>query len=276
MSDTEILQNKYKDLRKILGRTPRFKEFLSEQGVNRRMLEAAFGRDAFSKLQKTCGDTVNKMDFERTTKNEIFSQYGELTRELGELPKSADWRHHKCKPTESGLSKSPHNMRWSEMPQNFINHFGENSDWNDVVKLIKENLPQEGSQKPESNTKEFDVLINVIKNWSPRRKRNSEEGYKIELREYFEKNTKYAVSEEVGDSIVDLVIDSKFAIELKKNPSLAEYDRLFGQIARHFNSYKYVIALICDVSSDDRYRQFVRNIDEVYGALNFNIYVITK
>ena len=272
----ELLQERYLSLREKLGRKPKFKEFLDEFEISKRVLERVFGRDAYSKLQEACGDTANKLDFKRITKDVIFTQYGELTRELGELPVAAEWSRKRYKPSDSGLSKPPHNILWSEMPQNFIEYFGSDPSWKDVIKIIKASLPDTDSTKPDAKNKEFDKVINTIQNWVPKRKRNSEEGYKIELREYLENNTKYSVSEETGESNADLVVNDKYAIELKKNPSLPEYDRLFGQIARHFNNYDYVIALICDVASDDRYRQFIRNIDEIYEKLNLNIYVLTK
>jgi len=276
MQDTERMQDIYIALREKLERTPKYKEFLAEEGVNKRLLMEAYGRDPYSKLQKACGDTINKLELERTSKDEIFSQYGELTRDFGELPKQADWIQRKYKPTPDGLSKSPHYIKWSEMPNCFVEHFGNNSIWKDVVEIIKATIPSVESVKTAPQNKDLDAVLTAIKEWTPRRRRNSEEGYKIELREYFENNDNYTVSEETGESNVDLVVNKIIAIECKKNPNLSEYDRLFGQIARHLNYFNYVVALIFDVSSDDRHRLFVRNVDEIYGKLNLNVFVLTK
>ncbi len=276
MNNTERMQDIYVALRKKLERKPKSKEFFDEEGVNEKLLMEAYGRNAYSKLQEACGDSINKLVLERTSTDKILSQYGELTRDIGELPTQSEWIQRKCKPLPSGLLRPPHNIKWSEMPNCFLEHFGNNSIWKDVVEIIKANMPTVESIKSEPQNKDLDAVLTAIEEWTPRRRRNSEEAYKIELREYFENNANYTVSEETGESNVDIVVNKIIAIELKKSPSLSEYDRLFGQIARHLNSFNYVIALIFDVFSDDRYRSFVRNIDELYGKLNLNVIVLTK
>jgi hypothetical protein len=49
---------------------------------------------------------------------------------------------------------------------------------------------------------------------------------------------------------------------VKKSPTLAEYDRLFGQIARHCDNYGQVIAVICDVNTGDAFADFNGRLDK--------------
>ena len=90
------------------------------------------------------------------------------------------------------------------------------------------------------------------------------------------KSIDYLVNEEFGESNVDLLVRGKFAIEIKKAPSLGEYDRLLGQIARHLQHGESVIALIMDVPRDDQYNNFLLLIDEYLNKDCKSVEVIKK
>ena len=277
MEDTkDLLKEQYLSLRAKLDRRPKYREFLALAGVNKRMMERTFGSSAFSKLQKACGDTVNRLQLERTSREEIFGQYGALVRKLGALPTEADWSHHGCTPSADGLRKKPHNIPWSEMPGKFLVFSKHKETWDDVRQMLQAETLGSVQTEPPKHKDAFDKLAEIIAQWKPNRRRNSEEGYKVELRDFLERNTKYVVHEETGDSKVDLLVNRKYAIELKKGPTLTEYDRLFGQMARHLVAFGHVIAVVCDVSSMDRHRQFLNNVRMIYEALEMNIIILEK
>ena len=189
-------------------------------------------------------------------------QYGDLARELGGLPVRAEWDHRGLRPKAESLLRRPHFIKWSELPFKFREWVeSENiNDYVDVIGWIK--LPPQTTQvSREKLDSDYERLVRDVRYWSPARRRNTEEPYKVELRMHL-KSLGYSVNEEFGESDVDLLVSRKFAIETKKAPNLAEYDRLFGQIARHLQHGEWVIAVIMDVPREDQYQNFMSLVDE--------------
>ena len=60
-------------------------------------------------------------------------------------------------------------------------------------------------------------------------------------------------------------MNGKFAIEIKKDPKLGDYDRLCGQLARHLQYRLRVIALVLDAPGEDNFANFSSLVD---GYLN--------
>src|SRR5207244_398989 len=129
--------------------------------------------------------------------------------------------------------------------------------------------------KPEDGDRSFLRLIREIRAWTPARRRNSEGEYKIELRKYLE-SLKYQLNEEFGESKYDLLIVQQYAVEVKKDPDLAEYDRLFGQIARHLQHQCKVIVLIFEASRKDKYDNFIGLVDKYFNVGESAVEVIRK
>lgn len=273
--DKDFYKKEYLKLKETLGRKPKVKEFYEVENVTKRQFIKAFGNNPYSKLQAECGDTPNKLNLERTPTEQIYKQFGKVVRQLGKLPTQADWFFFDCRPTVSGIEKSPHNIKWTELPKLFLDYAQDNSEWIDVIKILDVHIPSDLKSQNKRINKEFENSLKKIGNWRPQRKRFNEEGYKIELRGFLQENN-FIVEEEKGDSNIDLLVNKNVAIELKKDPSRAEYDRLFGQIARHLMIYKYLIVVICDISNEDRYKQFLNTIDFVYSKLNVNLKIIGK
>ena len=128
--------------------------------------------------------------------------------------------------------------------------------------------------KNNTNTK-LEKLLADIREWSPDRRRNVEETYKVELRNQL-RTLKYELTEERGDSNVDLVVNNTFAIETKKEPALADYDRMFGQIARHLEQYSIVIAVIFDVPRQDQFVTFQALVDKHFNPVGTKVLVVKK
>ncbi len=164
--------NEYKDTHHAI---PKKKDFYKFAGISERQLVSLYGRDAYTKLQKECGDEANKLNLERTPRKTIMRQYGDLALELGGLPNSSDWIYHRLKPSISGLEKSPHFIPWSEFPQKF-------SEWVEtervngyekVLDFISKSAAKSNAKIGERD-REFEKIVSDIRLWSPGRRRNSE------------------------------------------------------------------------------------------------------
>ena len=117
----------------------------------------------------------------------------------------------------------------------------------------------------------FEQVCDVLLRWSPAIRRSSEEAYKSELSNYLKQSAsvqikKETIREEKGDSLCDIAIGQNIGIELKKSPSLADYDRCFGQIARHLKSYQRVAVVIFDVLRQEQFEDFCQMVDKYYSS----------
>ena len=276
MVSKEACIKKYEEFKKKCGRIPKYREFLKYAGVNNRDLIKFFGDDAYSKLQVECGDIANKLILERTPRGKIMRQYGDLVLELGKLPSSSIWIHRGLKPGISGLEKEPHCIKWSEFPEKFEAWAKETKvkGYESVLELINGAVSKKKT-KTEKTDREFEGLIKAIKLWSPARRRNSEGEYKIELRKHLE-SLGFPLDEEFGESNFDLLVNKKYAIEIKKDPNLSEYDRLFGQLARHLQHQQNIIALIMDAPSEDKFENFVLLVDTYMNKDDKVVEVVKK
>ena len=84
------------------------------------------------------------------------------------------------------------------------------------------------------------------------------------------------LNEEFGESKYDLIADGLHAIEIKKDPDLAEYDRLFGQVARHLQHQCKVVVLIIDASRKDKYDNFISLVDTYLNVNDNTVEVLHK
>ena len=276
MKSKEECKQKYAEYKEKFGAVPKWKDFIKFAGIPKRQLISLFGRDAYSNLQRECGDEANKLDLERTPQESIMRQYGDLTLELGELPNSSDWMHRRLKPSTAGLGKSPHFIKWSDFPQRFTDWVGSEhiSDYDKVLDLINKSSTKANS-RVEGKDREFDQLVKHIRSWSPARRRNNEETYKTELRGHL-KSLGYEMNEEFGESNVDLLVGKSYAIETKKEPKLGDYDRLFGQLARHLQYQRRVVALIFDVPGEDNFNNFSLLVDSYLNREKRTVEIIKK
>jgi len=259
----------YNKLKQINGgKKPLRSEFLKYCKIHKRDLDRVFGQDPYSKLQKECCDEPNKLSLEKVSVEEILEQYGNLTRTLKRIPVTADWLQAGCYPQSDGIRKI-HGFRWQDMPRLFIEKNGDNPAWNDINTILAEK--DNGSKK---QNKGFSEIVDKLNAWVPDRKRLIEEGYKIEIRNYLSKY--FSVEEEGGESNADLVVNNKYPVEIKKDPSQSEYDRLLGQMIRHNKIYGSAIAVITGVSSEDRFKKNQRIFVEVHAKLGMEAELILK
>ncbi|MFT4205366.1 MAG: hypothetical protein QM610_15790 [Chitinophagaceae bacterium] len=269
--DREDFIKQYKKLKTLnKEKSPLYRDFLNFCGIHRRKLDAVYGKDAYSKLQEECGDSPNRLLMERTPISQILDQYGELVRINSGIPVIADWTQAKLKPSVEGISRV-HNIKWSEIPNIFIKEYAGKPEWKDVIKIIG---GMNGNTTQDRTNRAFNEIVDKILGWIPDRKRIVEEGYKIELRNYLEKY--FDIEEEVGETNIDLLLNNKYPIEIKKDPSQSEYDRLLGQMIRHNKLYGNAIAVVASISSEDRFKKFQKLFIEVHNKLGMTAELIKK
>lgn len=276
MITKEDLIQKYKEFKEKNNEIPSVKEFCKYAGIHRRKLEQIYGDNAYSKFQIECGDIANKLNLVRTPREKIMRQYGDLALELGKLPLQSNWIHKGLRPTLEGIAKPPHSIKWSDFPAKF-KEWVETKHINGYSKVLEyiDNLNSKTISKVNKSNLEFEKLINDVRMWSPARRRNNEEGYKVELRKHLE-SIGYLLDEEFGESNFDLLINKKYAIEIKKDPNLSDYDRLFGQLARHLEYKSNIIALLMDTPSEDKFRDFTLIVDKYFNVDDKSVEVIKK
>src|SRR4030065_785237 len=276
MTSKDDCVQKYAEYKATHGAIPKKKDFFKFSGIHERQLTSLLGRDDYSKLQRECGDDANKLDFERTPREQIMRQYGDLALELGMLPNTSDWIHRGLRPTNAGLAKKPHFITWSEFPQKFLEWIESEriNGYDKVLDYITKSVAR-STVRLEVKDREFDRIVSDIRLWSPARRRNSEGEYKIELRSHL-KSLGYVVNEEFGESNFDLLINRNYAIEIKKDPKLVEYARLFGQLARHLQHQLRVIALIFDAPGEDNFNNFSSLVDSYLNKERKTVEIIKK
>jgi hypothetical protein len=263
----EYCIQKYVEFKEIHdGRIPHAKEYRKFARIGDRRLIELFGENAHSNLQIVCGDNPTKLNLVRVPLDRIMRQYGDLAMEAveaGRLPSSSTWIHRKLKPSISGLEKAPHFIKWSEFPLKFkLWAEGESTGRYEKVLEFIDRTTCPSKLDADTKDREWRRIVDDVRMWSPARRRNSEGEYKIELRKHLEMMG-YRLNEEYGESNFDLLVDRRYAVEIKKDPQQSDYDRLFGQLARHLQHQKKVIALIMDAPSEDRIENF-RVLVDVY------------
>lgn len=277
MLTKELAIQKYKECKLSRnGSIPLRHEFLEYAGIDSRQLAKFFGSSAYSKLQKAAGDIPNEWGKERTTLATIMNQYGQLVIEFGAVPPSSEWEYRDLKPRISGLAQKPHEMKWSELPGKFVKWVQANkvSGFDKAVEIISSTI-QPAILTTEKVDKTFLRLANDIREWTPARRRNNEEAYKVELRGHLN-SLKYEMNEEYGESKCDLLVQRIYAIEVKKDPDLGEYDRLFGQLARHLEHQCMVIVLILEATRNDKYDTFTALVDKYLNVNGNSVEIIKK
>jgi hypothetical protein len=267
MLTKEDCLQKYDDCKRSKnGGIPEYREFLTYAGINKQRLIRLFGSSAYAKLQDEAGDTPNKLQLERTPFETIMRTYGDLVTEVGVVPAYGEWAVRGLKPSDSGLRKKPHNMNWSDLPTRFVEWVKKDSipGFDEALEII-EASSRAAASRPQNSGGDFSRLIDNVRSWTPARRRNSEGEYKIELRKHLE-SLHYPLNEEYGESQFDLLIEKKYVIELKKDPDLGEYDRLFGQLARHLQHSRHAIVLILEATRKDKYDNFTTLVDKYLNA----------
>ena len=210
----------------------------------------------------------------------LLQAIAEYARELGHFPIHGEFlRLHKRDKEFPGLKAIRKRLgNRPEMISKVLDYCRAGEGWDDVIDLC---LSAQKTLEEPSNTREFhqksqnpkNKLLNDIHrkilSWSPARRRNTEEAYKSELSSFLKQSfssqkRNLEIREEKGDSLCDIAIGNQIGIEIKKTPGLSEYDRCFGQLARHLRSYKFVILVIFDVARQEQFDDFIQLVEQYF------------
>ena len=90
--------------------------------------------------------------------------------ELGIAPAYAEWDHRGLKPSESGLRAKPQNMKWSEMPERFVEWVTTNkvSGFDKAIEIITATV-RTGATNRANVDAVFTRLIKDVRTWTPAR-----------------------------------------------------------------------------------------------------------
>lgn len=130
----EILEA-YNNLKKELKKQPSYTEFYGLSKVTSHDIKIAFGSNGFNKLVEEAGDEPKTFSTEKTELDSILLNFGSLTRELGKIPNTIDWVHHKMVPAPNNINKY-HKLKWSDLIMEFYFYAKDNSDWDDIIHLF--------------------------------------------------------------------------------------------------------------------------------------------
>jgi len=269
MESKKDLIEKYKELKGISdGKKPLKKDFLKHCNISERELVQSFGNNPYSKLQEECGDIANK-NFKKPKipLQKILDQYGNLVKLYNKIPVQADWVHADYRPRIQSFRVIHGGIKWSDMPSIFIKEYANKSEWKSEIQILKSNIST-------ANNK-FIRIVDIINEWTPNKKRKNEESYEVELRHFLEKKS-YKVEEQGGNSKADLLINEKYPIEIKKKDDQSEYDRLLGQVIRQNKEFGSVIAVMINISSQDRFNRFQKLFFEIKEKLDMKAELIKK
>jgi hypothetical protein len=257
------------------GRAPNSKEFLALGSVSSRELVRAFGPGGYAKLQKMAGDDANQFFRAKVPMDEIMRSYGDLAIETvaeeNRLPTVSHWVHKGLRPVPSSLARS-HGLLWGDFPPQFSNWCEADSTRRDnyasVLSFIRgysDSLAEAETAEPKTaNQRLFEQACKTVSTWSPALRRNSEEAYKSELSYHLKEVLDSGAREEKSDSLCDIALGKSVGIELKKSPDLSEYDRCFGQLARHLENFEFIVLAIFDVGKRDQFEDFCKRVDAYF------------
>ena len=250
------------------GVPPKCEEFLDESGYTLKQLKKVFSnRKPYTKLQILAGDEPNAWR-DKTPISVLMERYGDLAartlKEAEELPILDDWDDAGLKPTHEGLKKV-HGFKWGQFQDRFKQFCDDNpefaSQYPEVLNAISKNPVRNRTNK------QFDDVHSFVQEWVPPIRMHGEREYQADLAAELKHSPIFnnvKIRQEKGESRTDIGVGSEVCIEMKKSPTQTEYDRCFGQIARHLENYDYVVALILDVKTLELFDDFNELVDKYF------------
>lgn len=122
---------------------------------------------------------------------------------------------------------------------------------------------------------DFDAIISEIELWIPSKSYPTEDGYRAELN-MFLRGKGHDTRMDTGETLVDILVDHKYPIEVKKSPRGPDYDRALGQIFRHLDAFNCVIVVVCNPKNKDDLDDFRDRIRRTAGGQNHPYKLIIK
>jgi len=128
----------YNQLKKQLGYQPSSREFYKNTSITENNVRKFFGANAWNKLVEESGGVPRAFAKDKSDFESILIQYGNLFRELKRHPPEAEWLFRGYTPSVSGITVS-HKIKWTQMPQKFLDFAFGKIEWQDVIDLIPKN-----------------------------------------------------------------------------------------------------------------------------------------
>jgi hypothetical protein len=145
---------------------------------------------------------------------------------------------------------------------------------NGRIESVPESTVEKGHPAEAVGRSSFEKLVSEIERWVPQIRFQTEEGFRGDLGGYLAAlghKTRY----EEGDCLVDILVDDKYPIEMKKTPRKPEYNRTIGQIMDYGKKYGCALVVICDIKSSDAFEDFKMDVREHFGS-KYNVVVMRK
>ncbi|MDF9744436.1 hypothetical protein [Natrinema salsiterrestre] len=127
----------------------------------------------------------------------------------------------------------------------------------------------------------FDLVIDLVEAWIPEKAYGHERDFQSELQDYldYELNERQGgggmgqqrelpVSTERGKAKADVVVDDLVGIELKRDLTNSQRNKLDGQINEYLKEYPYVIVCTCGIQDLDGWRRLK---NEYEGSSGFGM-----
>lgn len=119
------------------------------------------------------------------------------------------------------------------------------------------------TRRNRKETKFFLDLLDDIQGWSPLERHTTEEGYARELRQHLERDGRYSSAPERAE-IADILVGGKVPVEVKKNPTKADYYRFLGQLTQMHRAAGFAIGVVCDVQRPDLFRDMNYRVGQIW------------
>ena len=130
----EYIREAYEKLRKQLGHKPSKDKFYEETNVTDYYVIKFFR--TFSNLVKEIGDVPESFLKAGKSDDEFMIPYGNMIKQLGGIPSTADWLHNNGKPVVSSYRKKFKLIKWENMVTVFYNYACDRPEWTEVIALI--------------------------------------------------------------------------------------------------------------------------------------------
>ncbi len=124
----------------------------------------------------------------------------------------------------------------------------------------------------------FNMVLRIVKEWRPENDYGKEPQYTNDLIEFLRNELKreesgwgfpeqiHIVRRNSGRNHVDIEVDEKIGIELKRNlKTQSALDRLTGQISRFTKTYDYTIVVLCGETDEEKLHQLRANYRQSWG-----------
>ncbi|MCJ7479089.1 MAG: hypothetical protein MUP63_02820 [Candidatus Nanohaloarchaeota archaeon QJJ-7] len=134
----------------------------------------------------------------------------------------------------------------------------------------------------------FNDVLKEVENWNPTKEYNHESKFQNELKEVLDKQLNsegrgimgrqkdIPVDRERGKSNADLAVDDTVGIEMKRNLSNSQVDRLSGQIDKYLNEYPFVIICACGIEDKSGWRRLKNKFQGSQGIEGGQVEFIWK